>query len=218
MINNLRKVLLKIMPFVLFILMSGYSFGQNSNKKKSNDKPFKERLFVGGSFGFSLGSISSSVEVAPILGYAVSKDFIVGLGFIYRYIGSKDYYYNIDNGESFNYSTNLYGGSIWARYFLSRIGIPVIENLFLHAEIEPLIYDESFKYDPYNGDYIDIYGNLYVKEKYRQTFTGFYLGGGLRQMLGQRSYMYLEVLWNFNEELYTPYSNPRIRIGVAVGL
>lgn len=213
-----RNLTLKILALVLGILFSSYIYGQNSTSKKSNKKPFKERLFVGGSLGFSLGSNSSSVEVSPILGYAVSSDFIIGLGFTYRYYVYKDYYFNIDNGESFNYTTNLYGGSIWARYFLSRIGIPVIENIFLHAEIEPLIYEESFKYVPTNGDYKDIYGNLYVKEKTRQTFTGFYLGGGLRQMLGQRSYMYIEVLWNFNEELYTPYSNPRIRIGVAAGL
>lgn len=218
MIIDYRKCFLKILPLVLFILIVGCSFGQNTKNIKKDKKPFKERLFVGGSLGFSFGSISSSVEVIPIVGYAISDNFILGLGFTYRYYVYRDFYYNIDNGEQVNYTTNLYGGSIWTRYFLSKIGIPIIENLFLHAEIEPLVYQESFKYDPNNGDYRGIDGYLYSEEKTRQTFTGIYLGGGLRQMLGQRSYMYIEVLWNFNEELYAPYSNPRIRIGVAAGL
>ena len=113
---------------------------------------------------------------------------------------------------------NIYGGSIFARYFLTGIGIPVIENMFLHAEVEPLIFTNDYKLVPYNqGDFMDAYGNYYIKKTNRLTITSYFLGGGLRQMITDRSYLYIEVLWNFNEELYSPYSNPRIRIGFAAG-
>jgi len=110
----------------------------------------------------------------------------------------------------------MYGGSVWSRYFLTKTEIPVIENIFLHAEVEPLMFVNKYKLDP-DGDYFDIYNNRYVNEDEKITLTGFFMGGGLRQMIGRRSYMYLELLWNFNEEFYSPYSNPRIRIGVAAG-
>jgi hypothetical protein len=37
-------------------------------------------------------------------------------------------------------------------------------------------------------------------------------------MISERSFLYLEALWNFNEDLYSPYDNPRIRIGISVGM
>jgi len=219
-----RNCFLKILPFVLVFLMGGYNYGQDNSSSSLKNKPFKERLFVGGSLGFSVGSNSSLVEVAPILGFAVTKKFVVGLGLTYKYYIYRDYYaltYTDSTGTYItdwsDYKTNIYGGSIWARYFLKGIEIPIIENIFFHVEVEPLVFNNNFVLDP-NGDYYD--GRYwYSKGNQRNTITGIFLGGGLQQPLGGRSYMYLEVLWNFNEDLYyTPYSNPRIRIGIAAGL
>ena len=217
MISTSRSLLLKILPFVLLILVSSYNYGQESKNKQSSKRPFKERLFLGGSLGFSFGNYSSLIEVSPLVGYAVTDRFVVGLGLTYKYYRYKDYYLNYDNGQFEDLTTNIYGGSIWMRYFLTGIGIPVIENIFLHAEVEPLVFNHNYRFDP-GGDFYDPYGNRYSHDNEQISLTSFFLGGGLRQMLGQRSYLYLEVLWNFNEELYTPYSNPRIRIGVAAGL
>ncbi len=38
----------------------------------------------------------------------------------------------------------MYGFSIWSRYYLSKIGIPFIENIFLHAEVEPLTFINKY--------------------------------------------------------------------------
>lgn len=221
MSNTNNKSLIKILALLLLILMGGYISGQEAKNIKSKDRPFKDRLFVGGSLGFSVGSYSSLIEVAPIVGFAVSEKFVVGLGLTYKYYRYRDYYATIDNNGNisgvYDLKTNIYGGSFWMRYFLTGIGIPIIENIFLHAEVEPLIFNNNYRYDP-GGDFYDPYWNRYSRENEQINITGFFLGGGLRQMLGQRSYLYLEVLWNFNEELYTPYSNPRIRIGIAAGL
>jgi len=215
-----RMLLLKILPLLLLFFLSSSNYGQDTKSKKNNDRKFKDRLFVGGSLGLSFGSNSTLIEVTPIFGYAVTEKFVVGLGLTYKYYQYKDYYATIDNGNYtgfYDLTTNIYGGSLWMRYFLAGIGIPVIENIFLHAEVEPLVFNNNYRYDP-GGDFYDMYGNRYSNENEQISLTSFFLGGGLRQMLGQRSYLYIELLWNFNEELYTPYSNPRIRIGVAAAL
>ena len=207
---------LKIFLIFSFLFAGINTFGQKKNSKKS-EKSFSERLFVGGALGFSFGSGGTLVDISPLLSYEVTKNFYAGVGFTYKYYNYKDYYMNTDNGILYNFTTNIFGGSIFARYFLSGIGIPVIEDTFIHVEIEPLVYNNNFTYNP-SGHYIDVYGNRYVKENDQIAFTGYFLGGGYRQMLGGKSYMYLEVLWNFNESFYSPYSNPRIRMGFAVGL
>jgi len=215
-----RKCFLKFLPLALLFLMGSYKYAQNNKSNSLKNKPFKERLFVGGSLGFSVGSYSAMIEVAPILGFAVTKKFVVGVGLTYKYYMYRDYYATIDNGSIsglYDLKSNIYGGSFWMRYFLTGIGIPVIENIFLHAEVEPLMFTNKYRFDP-GGEFYDPYGNRYAQGNEQITFTSFFLGGGFRQMLGQTSYMYLEVLWNFNEVLYTPYSNPRIRIGIAAGL
>lgn len=207
--------------FILVFFLPDSSFSQQIKKSESEKPSFKERLFIGGALGFSLGSYSSLIDVSPIIGYAVSSDLIVGVGLTYKYYQYKDYYRGLDSVGSptndwYDFKTNMYGGSFWVRYFLSKTEIPVIENIFLHGEVEPLVFINNYSYNP-QGDYIDVYGNRYINEDERISLTGVFLGGGLRQMIGGRSYMYLELLWNFNEEIYSPYSNPRIRIGVAVG-
>lgn len=220
MIIGYNKYFLKILPIVLLILISSYSFGQNIKNKNNKDKPFKDRLFVGGSLGFSFGNYSSMVEVIPVFGFEVTEKFVVGLGLTYKYYRVKEYYAKVDTNNKitgfYDFKSNIYGGSIWARYFLKGIGIPIVENIFLHGEFEPLVFTSNYVLDPY-GDYYDGY-YWYSEGSERNTLSGIFLGGGLQQPLGGRSYMYLEVLWNFNEELYSPYSNPRIRIGVAAGL
>jgi len=204
----------------LLLLFSDLSLAQQSNENRSAINSFTDRLFFGGALGFSVGTYSSLIEVSPILGYALTDDFVVGIGFTYKYYRYKDYFAQVDqNGKLlglYDFKSNMYGGSVWSRYFLTKTEIPVIENIFLHAEVEPLMFVNKYKLDP-DGDYFDIYNNRYVNEDEKITLTGFFMGGGLRQMIGRRSYMYLELLWNFNEEFYSPYSNPRIRIGVAAG-
>jgi hypothetical protein len=44
------------------------------------------------------------------------------------------------------------------------------------------------------------------------------LGGGYRQWIGNKAFMTLMILWNVNEQLYSPYQNPVIRIGFGAGI
>jgi len=201
---------------IISLFSSNVLFSQQNKKSRKSEKSFSERIFIGGALGFSVGNYSSLVDVSPIFGYAVTDDFIAGLGLTYKYYRYKDYYLNVDNGELTDFKSNIYGFSIWSRYYLSKIGMPVIENIFLHAEVEPLTFINKYSMSS-NGEFRDPWGNRYTEKDDRINLTGIFLGGGLRQMLGARSYLYIEVVWDFNESLYSPYSNPRIRIGVAAG-
>ncbi len=203
------------------LLIAGPARAQQRGEGKGPKKSFGERIFVGGALGFSLGTYSSLIDVSPIVGYSLTDDLVVGIGLTYKYFRYKDYYEEVDSlggrtGLYHDFRTNMYGGSIWMRYFLTKTEIPIIENIFLHAEVEPLLFVNKYKMSP-AGEYRDIYGYRYVQENDRVNVTGYFLGGGLSQPIGGRSYMYIELLWNFNDEMYSPYSNPRIRIGVAAG-
>lgn len=217
--NKIRTLGAGLILFSALLFSPGIT-AQRLADEGSPKRTFGQRLFFGGALGFGIGTYSSLIDVSPIIGYAVTDDWVVGIGLTYKYYRYKDYYFLVDeNGtilDWYDFKTNMYGGSIWTRYFLTKTEIPVIENIFLHAEVEPLMFVNKYKPDP-TGNYRDIYNNRYVDENDRINVTGYFLGGGLRQMIGGRSYLYLELLWNFNDELYSPYSNPRIRIGVAAG-
>ena len=215
--QNFSRILL-LLSLAFMIHVQGIA--QRSDGQVKQKRPFSERIFFGGALGFSIGSYSSLIDVSPIVGYAVTNEFVAGIGLTYKYYRYKDYYALVDDNGGIvslhDFKTNMYGVSFWGRYFLTKTEIPVIENIFLHAEVEPLMFVNQYKYDP-DGNYRDVYNNRYVNEDERINVTGIFLGGGLRQMIGGRSYMYLELLWNVNDELYSPYSNPRIRIGIAAG-
>lgn len=213
--------IVSLTSFTLFLLLLTFTnnvLAQGSNNKSQEKVPFKDRISIGGALGLGFGSNSILVDISPIAGYSVTNNFVVGLGLTYKYYQLNDYYQNVDNGSLSDMKNNIYGGSVFARYFFTGIDIPVIENMFIHTEVEPLIFVNDYKLVPFSqGKYTDGYGNYYIKESEQITITSYFLGGGLRQMITDRSYLYLEVLWNFNEELYTPYSNPRIRIGISAG-
>ncbi|HRH67353.1 MAG TPA: hypothetical protein PLU53_13705 [Bacteroidia bacterium] len=144
---------------------------------------FWDHLFTGGNLGLQFGT-QTVIDIAPVIGYKITENFAMGVGIKYLYY--KDNYYH--------YSTNIYGGSIFARHM-------IIENLFAHAEVEVL--------------------NMEVPEIYRvvrKNITSVLLGGGYRQMLGERASVNFLLLYNVNESRYSPYINPVVRIGFGIGI
>lgn len=217
----MKKIFKILIVLILFLGSLGFStnlFAQDINTRKKAESSFMDRISIGGGLGFGFGSNSILIDVSPIVGYSVTNNFMVGLGLTYKYYKINDYYYNVVDKTFADYKSNIYGGSVFSRYFLTGIGIPVIENMYLHAEVEPLIFQTDYTLVPgTSGDFTDGY-NYYIKESDQITITSIFLGGGLRQMISDRSFLYIEALWNFNEDLYSPYDNPRIRIGISVGM
>jgi len=106
-------------------------------------------------------------------------------------IGGNYTYYN---DKYYNFSTSLYGARVFGEYIFENI------PFLVHSELE-LINIENF-----DGSRLNIINP--------------YIGGGLKQNFGGRSYFYILVLWNLNEtkESYYIQPNPIIRGGIAIGL
>jgi len=178
---------------ITIILLIGYFnvFGQRENRTDNTEGlSFKERLFTGGNFGLQFGTITN-IEISPILGYRVTENFVFGIGATYICYSNSIY--------TPKYSTDIYGGRLFSRYYF-------FEKIFAHAELETLNYEAVSIFHSNNYTLNRVWSN------------GVLLGGGYRQMLGEFSSIHLTILWNFNEDIYSPYTNPIIRVGFDIGL
>lgn len=177
----------KIIVWSLFLLcvLTLNTLAQNQAIKPADNKPkgFQwNKVFVGGNIGAQFGSITV-VNISPIIGYRITERLAAGVGATYIYY----------NYKAIRFSSSIYGGSVFGRFYL-------LENIFAHAEYELL-----------NVDSYDFPGT-------RTNIENIYVGGGFRQALGGRSYMTILALWNINESKYSPYGNPIIRMGFSIGL
>jgi hypothetical protein len=181
----MKKILTILILYGIAFKSSAQYIDANATKPKSS---FSDHLFFGGIFGLQFATDQTYVEVAPLIGYRVTEKFSAGLNLKYIF-----YKYHIDNFPT--YSTSLYGGGPFARYF-------IFDGLFAH-----------FEYELLNMEVPDLYGQLY-----RENVTSVFLGGGYRQMLGDRSALDFMILWNINDNKYSPYVNPIIQFGFAFGI
>ncbi|MCY7411059.1 MAG: hypothetical protein LH473_12370 [Chitinophagales bacterium] len=98
------------------------SSGSPDNSSASPDSksyiPFKDRIFVGGSFALSFGNVTY-IGVSPIVGYHFTPKLSGGVGI--------SYYYWKDN--IYHYENSIYGGLLFSRYI-------VYKGLFLEADFE----------------------------------------------------------------------------------
>ncbi len=160
------------------------STGTSKPKKDSGKKAFDwSRVTLGGNAGGGTTSGGTTILLAPTIGYHVTEKFVAGVGFKYIYFKDRIY----------NYSTNIYGGNIFGRYFLT-------DFLFAHAEYEVL-----------NGEF-----DPFVKR--RININNVWVGGGLCQRFGAHSYAMVGALWNLNESAYSFPLSPQIVGGVVFGL
>jgi hypothetical protein len=179
---------IKPKTILFFFLIAISHFALSQDDSIPKKNPFKDKFYTGGGFGFQFGDYTF-VQVSPILGYYVNENLSVGIGAAYQYANSSFY----------NFSTHTYGGSVFGRYIIWR-------NIFAYTEYEFL-----------NIDYAELLSNNKIR-KQRMNISSFFVGGGYRQMIGEKSAMILMVLWNLDDSPYSPYVNPVLRIGLEIGL
>jgi len=179
------------MSRIIVLILTSYIFFYCSNSsaqpQEVKDQTFGQRLVFGGNLGLQFGSYTF-IDISPNVGYRVTDQLIAGIGMTYIYYSVDDIYYK--------YSTNIFGGRVFSKYYL-------IENLFAHVEYEILNMEvpDDFNYNKFS----------------RKNIPSLFIGGGYRQMIGNRSAFEVELLYNVIEERYSPYQNPIIRAGFAFG-
>lgn len=179
-----------ILMFVQAILLSSViSYGQVPREEAP---PLKERLFFGGSFALTLGTLTN-IEIAPVAGLWVLPRINVALGPTYRY-----YKYREDK-------TDIIGGRAYFEFVFLRemdklIPLGSHTSLFIHIEDEMLSLSSRY------------WANVTLSPK-RFIINTVLVGPGLSQQLGQKASLNIAVLWALNDSGYNVYSNPEIKIG-----
>lgn len=194
MIIHFKRSLLLLFSLLMLATLSISAQDTIKPPKKPKNRNILSRMDFGGYLGAQFGTVTL-VEISPVVSYRVTENFHAGTGFTYQYYNNA--YYTPD------YSTSSYGLSLFGRYFIWR-------DLFAHVEYAPLYVNYYDYYDNGSGGYYRVKGAAWVHD--------FLIGGGYRQMIGNKAFMSLMVLWNVNETYYSPYRNPIIRIGFGVGI
>ncbi len=166
------------------------SLDKKSSKEKRPDKGnFSwDRVFTGGNLGLNFGT-ETYVSVNPTIGYRLTDKFLVGTNLTYTYY----------NDRFLNYQTSSYGAGLFSRYL-------IFESIFAHAEYEVLNFEPAFISS--NG--------LFILP--RRWVPSFFVGGGYRQRIGERSSFNILLLFNVLDNQYSPYRNPVVRMGFNIGL
>jgi hypothetical protein len=139
------------------------------------------------------------------------------VGFSYDYLEAKQYFLDDTTQQFLNFKANVYGGRIFARYYLRSLFDNFLGNFFAHAEYEYLYYTRPYTQD-LTGNIIDPYGNTYRRGKDVQEINSLFVGVGYEQPFTERVFMDIMVLYNINETYASPYSNPVFRLGFGFRL
>lgn len=194
-------IMFRHLCFILILLISGINPALSQDNREKNIPNFKDRLIFGGGVGLQFGDYTL-IDLSPTVGYRLTPKLETGIGVTYKYFRIKNYFYNYNTGQKFDLKSNIFGGSLYTRYH-------IFENVFAHVEYERLIYH-------YNK--ISFAGGGVSKERSEAVINSFFIGGGYRQRIAGRSYFYIMGLWNLIDDSLSPYSNPVLRMGVALGL
>lgn len=153
--------------------------------------PARERIVTGGGLGLSFGNTVDFVSISPIIGYAITKRFIAGTGFTYRYTKYK----TINPPISFNdYAINPF-----ARF-------TVYNGIFIQTEYEHLNYE----YYVGNGET--------ARKSFNSFLAG---GGFIQPMGRNAAFFVMALYnfsYTASSSVYTPYQSPWvIRAGITIG-
>ncbi|HYV94233.1 MAG TPA: hypothetical protein VE978_20830 [Chitinophagales bacterium] len=184
----------KFSGIFLFMLLPFFVFSQSDSSSTHSQphKPFSDRINVGGSLGLSFGNITS-VEIAPVVTYQITDDWLGGLGARYIYFSYNDPYSN------YGFTTSIYGGTLLTRYNLFR-------GFFGEADLEL-----NNTYDLLSLETTGIVKRVWV--------PSLLLGGGYAQKIGGRSVFFISVLYDVIQDPNSPYWGiPVIRGGISFGL
>ncbi len=187
----LRRSCLNAMFALLLLIMPVFtSFGQV--RQAQEVPPLRERMFFGGSFWLSFGSITN-IQIAPVVGVWVLPRVAVAAGPDYRF-------YKDDYSQTSVYGAKGYIQYVFLRDLNNILPIGIHTGIFLQLEDEFLNLESAY-WPMYNQG-----------QSERFSVNTVLLGGGISQQMGARSSVNFVVLWALNDAGYGIYSNPEIMI------
>lgn len=169
--------------------------GDNNNGNGNRHTQDRREWFLthfsfGGNIGFGIGNCTY-FTANPCIGYRFNNYVTAGI------IGTYEYYkYNYTYGPTF--STNIYGGGVYAEAF-------PLDFLTIHAEAQYLNFDNSFDASSYNPNSERIWDIPIL------------VGAGYRRQISDIISVNLMLLFNINntkELRYNVYENPIIRVNI----
>ena len=205
----MKNVFLILIVSFLSIKMNAQNT-YSSSGRRIPPKPVKktgfdrDKLVLGGDFRFTLGS-QIGVGIAPIVGYKITDNFFAGVRVGYSYDREVIDYIDLPAGSTTNvFKSNVYSGSIWARYLFW-------ESIFLHTE---------FAYNIFGTYYENSQTGLY--EPITIESPSILFGVGFRQPISDRVSFNTTVLYDVLNDPYSYYQlggkgGFDFRIGVLVG-
>lgn len=200
-VENIPGIIAIKARFLLIALMLTLTLPQIVAQNKTEDE--QKKWFVGGNIGLQFGYVTL-IDISPYVGYMITDHFAMGVGATYKYYRIRDYFFDPYLNRWQHFRSHIYGGPVFARYYISR-------SFFAHTEYEFLRFR--------NEIYVQNPGGQQYDRKYQHVNVhSIFIGGGYRQYFGLSNAFEILLLWNLNETPNSPYENPVIRMGFSIGL
>ncbi len=180
-----------ILLTILLVCMC-FSKLQAQGSMRYGDEEFQSKWVFGGGFGMGFSTYGSSIQLSPTIGYRLTPKLETGVRLLYNFYSIKQF--------GIRLNSHSYGGGPYVNYDIYR-------GLFAHAEYELLSFEGFFINN----------ANQQIDKLDRINLSSVFVGGGYRQYFSTNAYGVFMVLYNLNESINSPYSNPVFRIGFGFG-
>lgn len=140
------KLLLSVFFMLCFAVIASAQDAEDEIKT-----PLKEKLYAGGSFGFSFGT-STNIIISPMIMARLNDRVFAGLGVEYQYAKCKNCHPEL--------TYNQYGGRLFTQY-------NIVPTLYAHGEMAGYSME---RYYP-NGNERNFVPFIYVGGGYRKMLT-----------------------------------------------
>ncbi len=156
--------------------------------KKQRNKDWNKKLTYGGNTQLYFSQAFTIVDLAPSIGYNLTENLNLGLGFIYIYSSANYLTYG-------RYVQSAYGPYCYARYSF-------LESFFVQGQFDRLRQTNIYNFnDPTQKVWVD-----YV-----------WLGGGYRRSIGKNAALMSSVMINITPHRLSIYPNTILQFGVVAG-
>ncbi len=158
------------------------------NDEITNSQPSKFSL--GGGLGLYFGTVTN-IEISPRVSYQILPRLSTGIGASYIYY----------NNRYYHYESNIYGLSSFTSFDI----VKDLRNIFPTENPSRLVlhFEANWLNLPPEMDFT-------AKSQRSNRFWLFQpqIGLGFKMPFGTKSYGVLFILYNINEQIYSPYQNP----------